>query len=440
MVDKDGNSLPQSSSRCRRSLSVHNLVVALTTMLLISSAPATQAGALQRDDRDLAGRLERKARRVARELKKDHLPHGTVFDPVYAGPDSNEVVRYTHAGDSAIWTGHYLAAAAFEYGVTGSRKAKSKVRKAVAAIRVLLEITGNDTLARGAVPVGSPWIETITVGEAHQRVFEGTHDGVDYVWAGTTSRDQYSGVIFGLSFAWELVPVSGIRAEIHEIVTRLVDYLRNGAWTVQNPDGSISTSFVARPEQMLAFMQVARRIHPERFDGPYGEIRDAFGNLVHLPISAEATDLHNSYFKFNLDAINLVHLVRLEEPGEYLDEYRNAYDILRQTIGSHENAHFNMIDHVIAGPDAVRDRQTRRLLKQWLLRPRRNTSVDLTGTYPACGDNLACGVIPVAERVPTDFLWQRDPFVLSGGGGGDVGAPGIDLLLPYWMARYYGVL
>ncbi len=409
-------------------------------MLLISSAPAAQPETAGRDDRDLAGRLERRAGRVARELKRRHLPHGTVFDPVYAGPDSSEIVRYTHAGDSAIWTGHYLAAAAFEYAVTGSRKAKSKVRKAVAAIRVLLEVTGNETLARGAVPSDSPWVEAITVGEAHQGVFEGSYDGVDYRWAGTTSRDQYSGVIFGLGFAWELVPLDGIRAEIHEIVTRLVDYLRNNAWTVQNPDASISTTFIARPDQMLAFLQVARLIHPERFELPYGEVRDAFGSLVDLPISLEATDLHGSYFKFNLDAINLAHLVRLQEPGKYLDEYRAAYDILRDAVGSHENAHFNMIDHVIKGPDTARDRETRRLLRQWLKRPRRNTSVDLAGTYPSCGDNLACGVIPVAERVPTDFLWQRDPFVLSGGGGGDVGAPGIDLLLPYWMARYYGVL
>ncbi len=377
---------------------------------------------------------------MTNQLKRHHLPHGTVFDPIYAAPDSDEIVRYTHAGDAAIWTGHYLAAAAFEYAVTGSNKSKSRVRKAVAAIRVLLEVTGNETLARGAVPVDSPWVEAITVGEAHQGVFESHYNGIDYRWAGNTSRDQYSGVIFGLGFAWELVPITGIRAEIHVIVTRLVDYLRNGAWTVQNPDGSISTTFLARPDQMLAFLQTARRIHPERFDRPYGEVRDAFGGFVDVPISLEATDTHGSYFKFNLDAINLVHLVRLEEPGAYRDEYRKAYDILRDTIGSHENAHFNMIDRVLNGPEAARDRQTRRLLKQWLRRPRRNAWVDLSGTYPACGANLACGVIPVAERVPTDFLWQRDPFVLSGGGGGDVGAAGIDLLLPYWMARYYGVI
>ncbi|HJO04913.1 MAG TPA: hypothetical protein QGG47_13170 [Acidobacteriota bacterium] len=409
-------------------------------MFFISSAPTPPTTSTAPDARDLAGRLERHVQRVARVLKRDHLPHGAVFDPVYAGPSSSEIVRYTHAGDSAIWTGHHLAAAAFEYAVTGSKKAKSKVRRAVAAIRVLLEVTGNDTLARGAVPKDSRWIDAITVGEAHQRVFSGSYRGVDYRWAGTTSRDQYSGVIFGLGFAWELVPLSGIRDEIREIVTRLVDYLRNGAWTVRNPDGTISTTFVARPEQMLAFLQVARLVNPGRFTGPYGEVRDAFGTLVGLPITLEITDLHGSYFKFNLDAINLAHLVRLEEPGRYLDEYRKAYDTLRGAVGSHQNAHFNMIDHVIKGPNGARDRETRRLLRDWLKRPRRNVSVDLGGTYPVCGENLSCAPIPVAERVTTDFLWQRDPFVLSGGGGGDVGAPGIDLLLPYWMARYYGVL
>ncbi len=419
---------------------MRSMAVALSTILLISSAPAPPSRAAELDRRDLAGRLDRKSRRIARNLQRHHLPHGTVFDPIYAGPASDEIVRYTHAGDSAIWTGHYLAAAAFEYAVTGTNKSKRKVRKAVDAIRVLLEVTGNETLARGAVPADSPWVETITVGEAHQGVFEGQHDGVDYRWAGNTSRDQYSGVIFGLGFAWELVPVAGIRAEIHTIVTRLVDYLRNGAWTVQNPDGSISTTFLARPDQMLAFLQTARQIHPERFDRPYDEVRDAFGHLVDVPIALEATDTHNSYFKFNLDTINLVHLVRLEEPGDHLVEYRKAYDILRDTIGSHQNAHFNMIDRVLNGPDPARDRETRRLLKQWLQRPRRNTWVDLGQIYPSCGENLACAVIPVAERVPTDFLWQRDPFVLSGGGGGDVGHAGIDLLLPYWMARYYGVI
>jgi hypothetical protein len=46
----------------------------------------------------------------------------------------------------------------------------------------------------------------------------------------------------------------------------------------------------------------------------------------------------------------------------------------------------------------------------------------------------------VFERVRTDFLWQRSPFLLFGGGAGTIKGNGIDFILPYWMARYYGVL
>jgi hypothetical protein len=52
----------------------------------------------------------------------------------------------------------------------------------------------------------------------------------------------------------------------------------------------------------------------------------------------------------------------------------------------------------------------------------------------------ACSPLPVPVRVPTDFLWQRDPFQLVGGGRGLIEGAGIDYILPYWMSRYYGVI
>jgi uncharacterized protein (TIGR03437 family) len=79
------------------------------------------------------------------------------------------------------------------------------------------------------------------------------------------------------------------------------------------------------------------------------------------------------------------------------------------------------------------------MLAAWLLRPKRDFYVDLRSKYRACGDDRSCEVIPVSERVQTDFLWQRSPFLLYGGGEGKIEAPGIDLILPYWMGRYYGM-
>jgi hypothetical protein len=44
-------------------------------------------------------------------IQARHLPYGTILDPIFAGSDSNQIIDYTRCGDSAIWTGHYLAAA-----------------------------------------------------------------------------------------------------------------------------------------------------------------------------------------------------------------------------------------------------------------------------------------------------------------------------------------
>ncbi len=392
----------------------------------------------RREATALGDKLSRKAAKIGRELKRRHLPHGTVFDPVFASPDSSEIVDYVHSADAAIWTGHYIAAEAFRYASTGSNQARANVRRALQAVKLLVDVTGNDVLARAAVPAGSRWESAIRSNNP-DHVFSSVVDGTEYVWVGNTSRDQYSGVLFGLGFAWELIPQKSVRALILEITDRLMGYLINNAWTPQMPDGTLSTTFVGRPDQQLAFLQVARMVKPERFERAYSEVRSAYGRLVTVPIDLEASDPHGSYFKFNLDHINLVHLVRLEEPGKYRDYYRAAWDTLRGATSTHDNAHFNMLERLLDGPLAARDRRTKALLKEWLRRPRRIGYADLSGTYATCGDNRACAVIPVPERPPTDFLWQRSPFLLSGGLGGDVEGAGIDYLLPYWMARFLGV-
>jgi hypothetical protein len=119
--------------------------------------------------------------------------------------------------------------------------------------------------------------------------------------------------------------------------------------------------------------------------------------------------------------------------------YIAAYNRLRRTTVGHQNAHFNMVDHSIKGPSPRRDQETIEYLHAWLERPRRDPFVDLRGTFPACGDSRACDVIPVQQRPTTDFLWQRSPFLLFGGGAGLVEGPGIDFILPYWMARFFGL-
>jgi hypothetical protein len=386
----------------------------------------------------LARAAEPDALAIDANLQARHQPFGTILDPIFAAPDSDQIIGYTRCGDSAIWTGHYLAAEAFRYKVTGSAEALDNASRALDGLTLLTDVTGTNVLARCAVPVSSPYAAGINSEEKANGVFMGAAAGDTYYWIGNTSRDEYIGVFFGLGVAYNMIGDTAFRARVSALGTRLLQFLLDHLWTVVMPDLSISTTFVIRPDQQLALLQIGRHLN-SRFKSAYTSLAMFGAPTVIAPIAVDCADPYDSYFKFNLDTINLYHLVTLEDSFFRKLFYQEAYNVLRKTTDDHVNAHFNMIDRAVSGSNKARDASTLAYLDEWLTRPRRDAFVDLTGVYAACAPGQACQPIPVARRVTTDFLWQRSPFQLVGGGSGLIEGAGIDYLLPYWMARYYGL-
>jgi len=397
---------------------------------------------------------EQKAVEISENIQQQHTPFRTILDPHYENPGSTVLRSYARVGDSAIWTGHYLAAEAFRYKVTTSTQALDNLQRTLEGLRSLVEITATGLLSRCLFPEDWEFAAAAVSEECRHGIWRGALNGNKYLWVGNTSRDQYSGVFFGLGTAYDLVDNNDFRDSIRTLVTQLLEYLVEHLWTVAMPNGAldecpgrpISTTFIGRPEQQLNFLQIGRHVNPERFDGEYRQFRLFFAAFTFSQLALEALDTHGSYFKFNLAAINLFNLIRLEESrSRYLRHYRHAYSIFRDAVRSHGNAHFNMIDRALNGPDSARDQETIVLLDEWLRRPDDDQFIDLRqppSNYTACPppDDRGCKVIPVAERVRTDFLWQRSPFLLFGGGDGTIKGSGIDFILPYWMARHFGVL
>ena len=371
---------------------------------------------------------------ISANIQARHLPFGTILDPVFASPASDDIATYTHCGDSAIWTGHYLAAEAFRYKVTHASDALNNVTQAIAGIKSLADVTGTNLLARCLVLSNSPFAASIQGEESHNGIHNNSSSG--YFWVGNTSRDQYSGVMFGLAVAYDMVDDPAIKDSISQLVTRLIDFLKGHDWNVVMPDGSISTTFLIRPDQILTLLQIGRHVNPNHYSTTYDENRLLLAAEVTVPIGLEVTS-DDSYFKFNLDYINLFNLIRLET-GSVRSTYEKAYDILRNHTASHQNAFFDTVDLGLKGPNSARDAETLALLDEWLQRPRRDMFVDLHGTVQVCGSQ-ACQPVRVPLRPPTDFLWQRSPFQLSGGGAGTVETAAIDYILPYWMGRFYGL-
>ena len=377
------------------------------------------------------------AQAFSANIQGRHMPFGTVVDPIFASSYSDTIIGYTRCGDSAIWTGHYLAAESFRYAVTADPGSLSNVGAALEGLKPLVDVTGTDLLARCLVPMSSPFAPGI----ASEESANGIHTSGQNFWVGNTSRDQYLGVFFGLSVAYSFVDQPGVRASIQELASRLLNFLVAHGWSVTMPDGTISTTFVIRPEEQLALMQIGKQVNPAAFASAYQSMASNLAALVSIPVVVDASDVRDSYFKFNLDAITFYNLIRLETDKSLLARYNTAYAVYWNAIKTHMNPHFNLIDRALNGPDASRDRQTAVYLNEFLQRPRRDVYVNLEGRFPSCvSADQSCSPVPIAQRVTTDFLWQRSPFQLTGGGSGTIESAGIDYILPYWMGRYYKVL
>ena len=359
---------------------------------------------------------------ISANIQAKHMPFGTVLDPVYASPSSDQITGYTRCGDSALWTGAYLAAESFRYSVTASGDALNNVKTALAGLKALADVTGDNRLARCMVPTSSPYAGGIQNEEAGNTV----HVAPPWIWVDNTSRDEVVGAFFGLAAAYDLVNDATIRSGVSDLATRLLGFISRHQWS---PNDDISNTFLLRPEELQMLLQVARHVNPSNgISGPFFVPPVNAGVLVDI-------QSNSSYFKFNLDYMSLYNLIRLQDN----DDNRGAYNIVRNYTAPHQNAFFDLIDRGLNGPDAARDAETRALLDQWLARPKRDPYVDLTNTVPVCGGE-ACRPVPVPLRPPTDFLWQRNPFQLTGGGTGIIESAGIDYILPYWMARFFGVI
>src|ERR1051326_7783050 len=147
-------------------------------------------------------------------LQFRHQPFGTILDPIFTAPDSEEIANYTRCGDSALWTGHYLAAEAFRYKVTGSGEALSNASHALDGLTLLTDVTGTNVLARCAVPVDSKYAPSIIDQEKANGIFIGSASGQTWYWIGNTSRDEYIGVFFGLGVAYNLITDTAFRSRV----------------------------------------------------------------------------------------------------------------------------------------------------------------------------------------------------------------------------------
>lgn len=146
----------------------------------------------------------------------NHFPAYTLID-IYHTTDEYLEKRKYGVGDSAIWTGTYLAAEALRALVTRSPDAEKNLQRITEAIHQLFDVNGHrGYLSRFTAPFNhSDPLVPKAYNEDSARDHKITYKNEDWFWIGSTSRDQYQGVMLGYAWAYQ-----ALQSETHKDLIR----------------------------------------------------------------------------------------------------------------------------------------------------------------------------------------------------------------------------
>ena len=466
-----------------------------------------------------------------------HLPYGAILSidckargPLESLKKGCPEYSWTGEEDSAIWTGHYLAAEAFRYAA-GDLAALPRVEKALAGIERLFWVTGDAAvvdkkrvtvsdprgiLARTAMPVavrggklrvipysGKPLAERkcyyerpeggwSSEGRTYARlalVPEQARDSatpVGQIWRAwgcaddhPVSKDQYTGVFYGLAVAHKLVPLPAVQARTRTLVRDALDYLLANGWNVRlPPEDRYETTFLGDFSKQMAFLRVGATLLGGKYLDQYLQLSPANAQTW-IPIWFSATDPVLQYYKFNLSHAALSSALLLENDPARRAGFAQAHAMMWRAVRHHRNAYFGLL-RVLAQPPAQRAafaqtktpwldpkmtvaKEIRSVLQDWIRRyelvksstgmptgaladPSFQAGLSAADVAPFVGFDgstrpLAVFALPLTARTGSDkdFAWQRHPFDPSGSRPNRI-HPGVDYLLAYWLAVYLRIV
>jgi hypothetical protein len=237
-------------------------------------------------------------------------------------------------------------------------------------------------------------------------------------------------------------------------------------------DGFISPLFVYVPMARLNLTNAVRHVLADgtdsvakaKWDAVWAEELASQGPILAGSMEIDSLQPNDGYYKFNLHHLTAFNLLRTLTGAERT-LVAQAVSVMDKTTGDDINAHFEAILYSQTG-DADRLAAAVQHLRQWKLYRANTDEGAFVNNAARCEKDLRCVVkdqyelgtpagdvawfpgtdstkrraarpLPVAERAPSDFIWQREPTILNGHESAAHREPGVDYLTPYWMLRYY---
>jgi hypothetical protein len=444
--------------------------------------------------------LADRARLYNAYLRDNGMPAGQVTYMEYATSDLTTIAGYSDQGDSAIFTGTYLAAEALRYKATQSPDALANVTAIVQTLHTLWNVAGSGSpgyLARFAAPTTSSatLLDSSFSSSDPYDHFSASYAGQTYDWKGHVSRDQYQGVVLGYSVAYDVLTDETVRDLIRGDMVTFANELMKTRTLYPTIDGvpspiPFNVQYCVLTDQEPLNIQIGsgtealtgiQEFMPSLF-GLYPEPTSAIQLTSAFEVALQVTanqpawatqnqaiqaffdtnvnswlsvaqkwsygrDCGNSYFANNIAFEPMYDLARLDT-----DPTRSALirgTILEQNmwqkgvIGD-KNSWFAYIYAADAPAGSTGSESAVAManaqIAQFTPPPRVHLAV--SNSFPADPNcpGQALDAIDVGQRVINDFDWQRGAWQEVDPGLPTEVYPGVDYLAAYWLARASGFL
>lgn len=402
--------------------------------------------------------LEQKALYFERVVRERHDREGWVSDSVLTRPNDISSSQLTDDDNDGQWTEMYLAAESFRYAETHDPDALAAARKSYRAMKRLLTVSPvKGYVARSVLPANKcPGRDP----ENWRMLPSG-----DFCWKTDTSKDEIIGHYFGLPIYYDLVADDAEKAEIRTLAAGLTDYIADNGYRLLNENGKVTTYGNLDPEWVngvygrqgdqglnsAAALAMVRATFNITGNAKYlGEYR-ALIDKHHYDKNAQREKEISDRYQVNHDsdemaALAFYSLIRTENSDAKLrdDFYIEGMRRLWKTDLKERNAEQIMVYGAFAKKDFALDLAVRSLreipldlVKHDVINSRRK-DVTISLKADRFFGQQGTFVLPFTE-VRT-VRWSQNLYTLDVEDGGTSEDVPTFWLLPYWMARFHGLI
>jgi hypothetical protein len=399
--------------------------------------------------------LARKAAHYEAITAARHNRRGYVTRADLTRPGDLSTAVHEASDNDGLWTSLYLAAECFRYAATGDGRARALACRSLRAMLDLVRLTGFPGFpARATVFRG----ERVTGRDPNDPNWQYVSPvDPNSFWKGDTSSDEIDGHYLAWCLYHDLVADASEKRELAATCRAVTNHIIDHGYLLVGPSGQHTTWGVWAPAllnddpqwveerglnalEILSHLKVAIHLCGDRkFQEAYDTLIERHhyaGNTLNQKVLPPAGEDNHS--DDELAAVAYYPLLVLErDPGRrtlYLSSLERTQRILRRQGSPFHNVIYGALTHrsCDAATVAAYLRDTPWDLCEWTMTNRHRADVrcDTSGNTSR--------VLPPSERAVE--YWNSNPYRPDGGSDGRGELDGAFFLLPYWMARYHGIL